>query len=117
MHRALSHVTQFLIVLYLFVPVMGFAHVDASHGGITEIQAVGGVVGSPCDHCPCSDEQGSRCCDASSCSCGFHGPPTQGLQIHYAPVEIITRHAEPFRMLPLVYFPIFVPPQKTSLMS
>lgn len=111
MHRAFRHMSLFLIVLYLLVPVMGFAHDDVPAGGLTVIQATGGVVGYPCDHCPCSDEQGPRCCDAASCSCAFHSPPVQGVQLRYAPVVIIARHTDPFWMLPQVYRTIFVPPQ------
>jgi hypothetical protein len=108
---AFRHMALLLIVLYLFIPVMGFAHVDVPDVGATAVRLVDGALGSPCDHCPCSDGQGSRCCDAAYCSCAFHSPPDQGFQVSYAPIMIITRNSESFWMLPQVYRPIFVPPQ------
>jgi hypothetical protein len=105
------HMAVILIVLYLFIPVMGFAHVDAPGTGITAVISIDGVLGSPCDRCPCSDDQGSHCCDTAYCSCAFHSPPVQGVQVSYAPFMIITRNSDSFRMLPQVYRTIFVPPQ------
>src|SRR6185369_8824341 len=111
MHLALRHMAALLIVLYLFIPVMGFAHVGSADVGVTEIRSQGEVAGSPCDHCPCSNEQGTHCCDSTFCSCAFQSPLVQGVRVHYAPVEILSRRSEPFRMLPQVYLSIVVPPQ------
>jgi hypothetical protein len=109
MYSALRHMSVFLILLYLFVPVMGFAHT-----GIAEIRARTEVVDSGCDHCPCNDEQGKHCCDSTNCGCSFQSPPEQGFQINYVPVVIVDRHREPFWILPQVYLSIFVPPQNQS---
>lgn len=111
MHLTFRHMAVFLIILYLLIPVMGFAHAGVADVAPIDISSIGDVAGSPCDHCPCSDEKGSQCCDSTSCSCSFHSPPVQGGQVRYAPVVIITRHTESFRMLPQVYSTIYVPPQ------
>jgi len=111
MQLTFRHMSALLIILYLFIPVMGLAHVAVADDGATDIRAVGAVTASPCDDCPCSDEQGSRCCDTDFCCCAFHCPPVQGVQLSYAPVVMVARHAESFWMLPQVYLPIFVPPQ------
>lgn len=111
MYRAFRHIAAVLIIFYLCIPVMGFAHVDVPEGGVADIQLSEGAVTSPCEHCPCSDEQGSHCCDTTSCSCAFHSPPGQGVQVLYAPVVIINRQADIFWILPQVYGSIFVPPQ------
>jgi len=114
MHLTFKHMALLLIILYLFIPVMGFAHVTAPDVGVTDIRSIDRLADSPCDHCPCSDEEGSHCCDTSSCSCSFHSPPEQGVQVNYAPVVIITRHTDSFWLLPQVYSSIFVPPQNLS---
>ena len=111
MYRAFRHIAAVLIIFYLFIPVMGFAHVDVPDGGIAEILTIEGLATSPCEHCPCSDEQGSHCCDTTSCTCAFHSPPEQGVQVLYAPVVIINRQADIFWMPQQVYGSIFVPPQ------
>ena len=111
MQLRLRHISALLIILYLLIPVMGFGHDTAPDTRTTDIRSIGEVAGSPCDGCPCSDEQGSRCCDIDFCSCAFHCPSVQGVQVRYAPVVIVARHAESFRMLPQVYLSIFVPPQ------
>lgn len=111
MHRSLRHMALLLIIFYLFIPVMGLAHSGGPDIGASNLSSIGSEIGSPCDHCPCSDEQGACHCDASCCSCASHSPPVQGVQIRYAPVIIITRHMESFMLLPQVYFTIFVPPQ------
>jgi hypothetical protein len=115
MHRALRHLSSLLIIIYLFIPVMGFAHVGDQGVAATEIRSIGAVAGAPCGHCPCGDEQGSHCCDTGCCSCAFHSPPVEVLQPGYAPVVVIARHTESFRMLPQVYLSIFVPPQNQPL--
>jgi len=111
MHLSFRHMSALLIILYLFIPVMGFAHAGVPDAGTTDIRSLCAVAGSPCDHCPCSEEQGSPCCDTDFCSCSFHSPPVQGVQVRYAPVVVIARRTESFWMLPQVYLPIFVPPQ------
>ena len=111
MQLTLRHISALLIILYLLVPVMGFAHVAAPDFGTTDIRSIGGLASSPCDGCPCSDDQGSRCCDTDVCCCAIHCPPVQGAQARYAPVVIVARHAGSFWMMPQVYLSIFVPPQ------
>jgi hypothetical protein len=103
-----------LIILYLFIPVMGFAHVDVPDIATADLRSSDGVAGAPCEQCPCSDEQGSHCCDAASCSCAFHSPPVQGIQVCYAPVVSMSRHTDSFWLLPQIYSSIFVPPQNLS---
>jgi len=104
--------SSLLIIIYLLIPVMGFDHVGVQDAAASEIRSIGAVAaGTPCEHCPCGDEQGSHCCDAGCCSCAFHSPPVQRVQPSYAPVVIIARHTESFWMLPQVYLSIFVPPQ------
>lgn len=115
MHLALRHMASLLIILYLFIPVMGFAHVAVINVDATEIGSIDAATGSPCEQCPCSDEQGSRDCDTGCCSCAFHSPPVQSAQPSYAPIVIISRHAESFWMLPQVYLSIYVPPQNQLL--
>jgi len=111
MHLTFRHMAVLLIILYLCIPVMGYAYVDAPAVMAVDIRSSDGVAGAPCKHCPCSDEQGSHCCDTISCSCAFHSPPEQGVQVHYTPVVIVTRHTDSIRKLPQVYGSIFVPPQ------
>jgi hypothetical protein len=111
MNHTFRHMSALLIIFYLLIPVMGFAHVGDPDIGITNIRSTGGVASSPCDHCPCSDEQGSRCCDTNVCCCAFHCPPEQSGQVKYAPIEIAACPADSFRMLPFVYISIDVPPQ------
>jgi hypothetical protein len=103
-----------LIILYLFIPVMGFAHAGVADVVVTDIRSIDRFAASPCDHCPCSDGQGTHCCDTASCSCAFHSPPAQGVQVNYAPIVSITRHRDSFWFLPQVYGSIFVPPQNRS---
>jgi hypothetical protein len=102
---------SFVIVLYLLIPVAEFAHAAVPAAGTADIRAIGVSAGSPCQDCPCSDEQGSHCCDSTCCSCAFHSPPVQAIQLRYAPLVDITRQSEPFWMLPMVYGSIYVPPQ------
>ena len=111
MQLALRHVAVSMIILCLLIPVMGIAHAGVPDIGAAETRSIGALAGSPCDRCPCGDEQGSHCCDTDFCSCSFHSPPVQGVQVRYAPVVTVVRHDNPFRMLPQVYLSIFVPPQ------
>jgi len=111
MNLALRHMSLLLLILYLLVPVLGFAHVDGPDVRAGDSRSIGAIAGSPCDGCPCSDGQGPRCCDAGFCCCAFHFPPLQGVQLRYDPVVITAPHAESFWMLPQVYLSIFVPPQ------
>jgi len=111
MQLTIRHISALLIIFYLIIPVMGFAHVATPDIGTTDIRSIGGVASSPSDGCPCNDEQGSRCCDIDFCCCEFHCPPVQGVQARYAPVVIDACHSGSFWMLPQVYLSIFVPPQ------
>jgi hypothetical protein len=103
-----------LLIIYLFIPVLGFAHVIIPVAGTSEIRSITAVAGSPCDDCPCSNQEESHCCDSGSCSCAFHSPPMQGCQLRYDPDVNSIRHTESFRMLPQVYYSIFVPPQNRT---
>jgi hypothetical protein len=111
MHPSLRHLASLLIILYLCIPVMGFSHAAVVDVAATEVGSLDAATGSPCGHCPCSDEQGSVSCDTGCCSCAFHSPPAQSAQPGYAPVVVVTRHDESFWMLPQVYLSIYVPPQ------
>jgi hypothetical protein len=109
------HMTALLIIVYLSIPVMGFAHFNAPAQVAVEERSREGVTSVPCDQCPCGDEQGSDCCDSASCSCSFHSPPVQTLQIRYSPVVNLLQQSDPFWILPQVYLTIFVPPQNVLL--
>lgn len=106
--------TVLLVIFYLFLPVMGFAYINSPVVDAPGVRSIDGVVRTPCEHCPCSDEQGDHCCDTTFCSCGFHSPSVQGVLVRYVPVVTTTRYIEYFCMLPQVYRPIFVPPQNQS---
>jgi hypothetical protein len=111
MQSLFRHIAVLLVVIYLFIPVMGLAHAGVPFAGTAVIRTIDGREDSPCENCPCSQENDSHCCDSACCSCAFHCPPVQGMQVRYSPIVIIARHGEPFRAMPQVYLPIFVPPQ------
>ena len=112
MNLTFRQIAVLLILVYLFLPVAGFAHVAAPKVTAMELRSTGGVeLGSPCDHCPYSNEHESDCCDTTACSCAFHTPPSQNHRIRYAPVVGLIRLTESFRALPQVFLPIYVPPQ------
>jgi len=112
MNFTFRHSAVLIIILYLCLPVVGFAHADISAGLIDVRLTDGGITQeAPCDQCPCSDEHGSDCCGASVCGCAFQSPPEQALRVRYAPVVVSLRSLDSFWVLPQVYLPIFVPPQ------
>jgi hypothetical protein len=115
MQLTFRHIALFLMMVYLLIPIAGFAHVAAPDFWVMEIQSINGSPDSPCDHCPCSDEHESHCCDTGFCSCALHSPPVQGVQLRYVPIVVVTRFAESSRKLPQVYLSIVVPPQNRFL--
>lgn len=84
----------------------------------TDVSSVRTVCSAPpsfsCDGCPCSDENGSSCCDSAFCCCACHAPLSQYHRLTYAPVIITQDFIEPLRVLPQVCRPIFVPPQNIA---
>jgi hypothetical protein len=104
-----------LMVLYLFLPVQvqSFSHVATLDAEKTGLQMPGGmVVKVHCNSCPCNDEQGSDCCDTTSCCCSCHAPLVQHAWFNYSPVVMVLHQPDPYWSLPQVYLPIFVPPQR-----
>ena len=101
-----------LIVIYLALPATGFARAVIQESGGTSTEMAGGTAtAAPCDSCPCSDGQGSDCCDTTFCNCACHAPLSHGLQLTYAPLVVIRNYPELSWSLPRVYRSIFVPPQ------
>ena len=108
-------ITTVLIVIYLAMPATNFARAVTIEAGLPSAQAAGGTTTTaPCDSCPCSDGQGSDCCDTTFCNCACHAPLSQGLQLTYAPMIIDQSFPEPSWVLPQVYRSIFVPPQNPA---
>lgn len=68
----------------------------------------------PCSDCPCSDTTHGDCSFNCSC-CSFIPSLTHHFSgIIYPPAEQKLAIAEPYRRLPQVYLPIFVPPQNKA---
>jgi hypothetical protein len=112
MNFRFRHSALLLMIIYMLIPVAGFAHVDIPTAAAIDLRLTAGAENeAPCDHCPCNDDQGSDCCGTTVCSCAFHSPPEQRMLIRYAPVVVLIRHTDSFWVLPQVYLPIFVPPQ------
>jgi len=102
-----------LIILYLLLPVQNYVHAGFVDAGRLDLQISKGItVRVPCKECPCSDEKGSDCCDATTCNCSCHTPLVQHALFTYSPVVMVLLQLEPYWSLPQVYFPIFVPPQR-----
>ena len=103
-----------LIVIYLALPTTILAHATME-AGFPAAQAVSMVASpAPCGDCPCSDGQGSDCCDSSFCNCSCHAPLSQGVRLVYAPLIASQNFLEPSWSFPMVYRPIFVPPQNQA---
>jgi hypothetical protein len=101
-----------LIVIYLSLPTTILAHAAAQESTAPTGQSPAGITtNTPCDHCPCSENQGSDCCDTTFCNCACHAPLSQGVLLKYAPVIASQNFAEPSWSFPQVYRTIFVPPQ------
>lgn len=101
-----------LIVICLALPTTIFAHAATLEKAASGVQTLSGMAATaPCDDCPCSDGQGSDCCDTCFCSCACHAPLSHGLRLIYAPEIVSQSFREPSWSLPTVYRSIFVPPQ------
>jgi len=107
-------ITTILILLYLFLPVTNFAHAGTSDEGSPVVQSTAVANSSPCDDCPCSDDQIPDCCDTTSCNCSCHAPLTDRFHLSYSPVVLLQRNFEPGCALPQVHLSIFVPPQNPA---
>lgn len=103
-----------LIVISLVLPATKFAIAATLELGLTSTATYSTTTTAPCDNCPCSDGQGSDCCDATICSCECYAPLGQGVQLSYAPMIATHNFPEPSCSLPQVYRPIFVPPQSQA---
>jgi hypothetical protein len=102
-----------LIVIYLALPATNLAYAATQEATSTQ-EAYSSTTTAPCDSCPCSDGQGSDCCDTTFCSCACHAPLSQSLRLVYAPMIVIHRFREPTSSLPQVFLSIFVPPQNLA---
>ena len=106
-----------LIAAYLIMPTTIYAQAASLTTGSPSTQATRLAVdaGAPCDSCPCSDEQGSGCCESTSCNCACHAPLASTFRITYAPLIVTENFYESTCSLPQVYLHIFVPPQNISV--
>lgn len=106
-----------LLVLMLSVAVNGMhanAHAGQDHGTVSEDhgQSVGSGDAHPCPHHE-QHQDADGCNTCVNCTC--HAPFTvQPFQLSYAPLVQDLNPAEPFRHLPEVYLPKFIPPQILS---
>jgi len=108
-------ISTILIVLYLALPATSYARAVAQDGSAPRDRTVWSTTSTaPCDTCPCSDGQGSDCCDSIFCSCACHAPLSQTLRLVYAPEFVILNFREPVWSLPQVFLSIFVPPQNLA---
>ncbi|MDD2853461.1 MAG: hypothetical protein PHY09_16365 [Desulfuromonadaceae bacterium] len=104
-----------LIIIYLAIPVASHAVAAMPDAHGNSPHAVSGALLplSP-DTCPCSDNGGHVCCDASCGCCVCSAPLGQCLQLKYAPIIVTQLFPEFFWSLPQVYLTIFVPPQNAA---
>jgi len=108
-------IATLLVAIYLILPATNLARTVTLESGLASAQSPYCMaVNVPDDDCPCTDEQGSGCCNKTFCSCACHAPLSQGLLINYAPVISFQSFREPCWSLPTVYRPIFVPPQNLA---
>lgn len=107
-------ITSILILLYLFLPVSNFAQAGTSDSVNPVVKFTYVADASPCEDCPCSDNQSQDCCDATSCNCACHAPLTQCFHLSYSPVVLIQKSSEQGCALPQVHLSIFVPPQNRA---
>jgi hypothetical protein len=108
-------IATILIVICLVLPSANFASTATLEAGLPSVQLdCGTMTTEPCGTCPCSDGQGSDCCDTTSCTCQCHAPVSQYLQLAYVPVVATQGFREPSWSLPEVYSHIFVPPQNPA---
>jgi len=107
-----------LAVLYLFLPagnLLNAATPEFSAADAAVVTFVFSSDNSPCDDCPCHQEQKETgCCDTGSYGCSCHTTPPSSISSSYAPTIILTGFFEPVRKTLDVYLQIFVPPQNYS---
>ncbi len=104
-----------LIFLYLLFPVANLVHAGTVEASCSLVQAAGTTNTSPCNDCPCTNDQSSDCCDTASCNCECHAPFVfQRFLLNYTPVVVSHSYSEPGWALPQVDLAIFVPPQNLS---
>lgn len=103
----------------LSVAIMGM-HANA-HAGQPQVAVSGDqgqdVSGGDPHPCPCAPQgphQDSDGCD-SCVNCTCHAPLTvQPFQLNYAPIIITLQWSDPFKHLPEVFLPKFIPPQNQA---
>jgi hypothetical protein len=104
-----------LIVIYMTLPATGLATAVALDAGLLHSgQEYSSQTTMPSDNCPCSDEDGSGCCETLFCSCECHAPLGRGLHLIYSPVIARQAIGERPWSLPQVYRTIVVPPQNRT---
>lgn len=104
-----------LVVFYLALPTTIFAQaalMEAGLGTPQESHCPANAV--PCGDGPCHEDQGSGCCETTSCNCACHAPLASSLRLIYAPVIVDESFFERAWSLPQVYSQIFVPPQNIT---
>ena len=111
----LKYVATILLLVLLAISVNGVhtdIHARQHHLTVTDAQA---SLSSDAAHsCPCTpDEQHNDCDECDSCiHCACHAPLTvQTFQLRYAPLIITLSATDPFKHLPEVVLPKFIPPQ------
>lgn len=101
-----------LVAIYLVMP----APIVASTVSMDKVMAQQqpsclAAISIPCKPDPCHEDQGSGCCETTSCNCACHAPLASSLRLIYAPVIVDESFFERAWSLPQVYSQIFVPPQ------
>jgi hypothetical protein len=111
-------IAALFVVIYLAMPTTNFVGAATTLDlGLSSEATCTTTTTAPCNDCPCSDGQGSDCCDANFNTCACHAPLGQGLRFSYAPVVASQNFLELSWSLPQVYRTIFVPPQNPALDS
>ena len=105
-----------LIIAYLILPMDGFAQFQPfappSVGQEDTIAVNIEATQGHCPDCPCNDEgHGAGGCDASCFCCSCFAPLPHGFTLDFTPLITSITPFEPFRALPQICLPIFVPPQ------
>jgi hypothetical protein len=109
-----------MVCAYLFLPLESFANLEppfsySSPGGISLLEITS--PGDPASHCPCTDRHAPDGCNpsCSCCSCcSFSAPLPAGVAWRASQLPVSFSSLDPFKHLPEVYLPIFVPPQNRS---
>lgn len=104
-----------LIMVYLALPATNLAYSATINGDdLSNKVFYSTTTNAPCDNCPCSDGQGSDCCDTTFCNCSCHAPLGNGLRLKYTPMIATQSIHEKYWSLPQIFFSIFVPPQNPA---